>query len=142
MEEKRITGFPRPLILKCLARKKNKFRFEVYEYPFEYYTIDNEIVSVPVGFKTDFASVPWFFRRVIPATGSYNEASVIHDYLCYLSNKLQYNRRKADKIFYEAMIDLEVNKFLSLIIYSGVRAYTEVFLIYQKQSKFFDKEEW
>lgn len=132
-----VAGFSRPLILKCLAKNKSAFRFEVYENPFEYHTINNEIISVPVGFKTDFASVPWFFRRVIPATGRYNEATVIHDYLCYLSNKLQYNRRKADRIFYEAMADLEVNKLKSLVIYFGVRAYTEILLLYKTVKDFF-----
>jgi len=136
-QKRQGTGFSMPLILKCLAKEKSKFRFAVYENPFEYYTIDNEIVSVPVGFKTDFASVPWFFRRVVPSTGRYNEATVIHDYLCYLSNKLQYNRRKADRIFYEAMTDLGVNKLKSLIIYFGVRSYTEIFLFSKRIKDYF-----
>ena len=136
MSEKR-EGFPKFLILKCLSKERSRFRFEVYENHFEYHTNGGEIVSVPVSFRTDFASVPWFFRRVVPATGRYNEATVIHDYLCFLSNKMQYNRRKADRIFYEAMIDLEVNKLKCFIIWSGVRAYTEMLLLYKRVKGFF-----
>lgn len=135
-----MTGFPQPLILKCLPSCDNEFRFEIHEKPFEYYTSNQEIVSVPVGFKTDFASVPWFFRRIIPATGKYNEATVIHDYLCYLSNRMQYNRRKADRVFHDAMIDLGVYKYKALIIYFGVRIYTEMLLLYKKAKTFFRKE--
>lgn len=132
-----MIGFSDNLTLKCLPSAENDFRFEVYEKPFEYYTKDDEIISVPVGFRTDFASVPWFFRRIIPATGRYNEATVIHDYLCYLSNRLEYNRRKADRVFYEAMSDLKVGKLKSLIIYFGVRLYTEILLLYKRVKDFF-----
>jgi hypothetical protein len=83
-----------------------------------------ETITVPPGFKTDFASVPWFFQAFIPKTGRYNEATVVHDYLCYLSKKGQYDRKVADKVFLEAMRELGCKKWRRGIMYAGVATYT------------------
>lgn len=127
-----MQGFQAPLILKCLPKERSKFRFEVYEKPLEYITCDDEWISVPVGFKTDFASVPWIFRRLIPATGRYNEATVLHDYLCYLSKKGLYDRRRADALFMEAMESLDVKKITRGAMFAGVRSYTELVSVKNK----------
>jgi len=50
----------------------------------------------------------------------------------YRSNNLQYEKREADRIFYEAMIDLGIGKLKSLIFYFGMRAYTEILLFSRK----------
>lgn len=131
-----MTGFQTNLLLECLPREESNFRFKVYERPFEYITKDTQRISVPVGFKTDFATVPWFFRRIIPATGRHNEAAVIHDYLCYLSNKDLFDRRRADRIFYEAMLELEVNRVKGVAMHMGVRSYTEALLLKNKVFSF------
>jgi hypothetical protein len=81
-------------------------------------------ITVPIGFKTDFASVPWFFQAFIPSTGRYNEATVVHDYLCYLSNKGEYKRKDADRVFLECMRELGCNKIRRGIMYAGVATYT------------------
>ena len=39
-------------------------------------------VTVPKGYLTDFASVPWYGRVLVSRIGPWAEASVIHDYLC------------------------------------------------------------
>ncbi len=120
--------FPHALILKCISKAETNFRFEVFYRPFEYWSPDLSvgIVIVPIGFKTDFASVPWLFRRVIPAVGKYNEATVIHDYLCYLANKAgsREMRKQADKVFLEAMESLGVGFLKRKIMYFGVSTYT------------------
>lgn len=36
---------------------------------------------VPVGYVTDFASVPWFVQWFIPRTGVWTLAAVLHDWL-------------------------------------------------------------
>lgn len=38
-------------------------------------------IVVPRGFVTDFASVPWLLRRVLPRRGRYSVAAVVHDWL-------------------------------------------------------------
>jgi len=45
------------------------------------YDADITIVTVPVGFRTDFASVPRLLWSIIPPIGTYSGAAVIHDYL-------------------------------------------------------------
>lgn len=59
-----------------------------------------EVIDVPVGFKTDFASVPRIFWAILPRWGRYGNAAVIHDY-CYWSQT--YSRKVSDQIFLEAM---------------------------------------
>ena len=38
-------------------------------------------VTVPTGFVSDGASVPWPFRMLIPRDGRYRDAAWVHDYL-------------------------------------------------------------
>jgi hypothetical protein len=38
-------------------------------------------INVPIGFKTDFASVPRLLWSIIPRWGKYGNAAVIHDFL-------------------------------------------------------------
>ncbi len=57
-------------------------------------------ITVPKGFVTDFASVPWFFWRVCPPVGEYNEAAVVHD---YLYSEVRFSRRADDWVFRHIM---------------------------------------
>jgi hypothetical protein len=118
-----MNGFPERLYVSCIpAWEKDKFRYEVARY-FDYITKDEELIRVPIGFKTDFATT-WIFRFILPKTGKHNEAAVVHDYLCYLANKGQYSRKRADKIFKEAMSVLKVNPIRKHVMYGGVATYT------------------
>ncbi len=75
-------------------------------------------IDVPVGFATDFASVPrllWFF---LPKWGKYGNAAVIHDFLYF---KQSTSREEADRIFLEAMLVLNVPKWQRYCLYTGVR---------------------
>ncbi len=40
-----------------------------------------EIIVVPVGFVTDFASIPWGLRNSFPPLGRHARAAIIHDFL-------------------------------------------------------------
>jgi len=91
--------------------------------PFEYHVgtyPSNEIISVPIGFKTDFASIPKIFWSILPPVGKYGKAAVIHDW-CYWANC--YNKKQSDKIFLEGMKVLKVNKWKQIIIYNAVRMF-------------------
>ena len=75
-------------------------------------------IEVPIGFKTDFTSVPrplWVF---LPRWGKYGNAAVIHDY-CYW--KQSRPRKESDLIFREAMGVLGVPKWKILLMYWAVR---------------------
>jgi hypothetical protein len=76
------------------------------------------LIEVPAGFKTDYASVPRILWSILPPTGKYTKASVIHDYL-YRSHRV--SREEADAIFLEAMEDLGVNPIIKYAMWLGVR---------------------
>jgi len=65
------------------------------------YRYSHNIITVPVGFVTDFASVPRPLWWLIPFHGKFTKGSVIHDWL-YQTH--QCTRKEADDIFYEAML--------------------------------------
>ncbi len=117
--------FVSPLVVKCIPKEKSSFRFEVF-HSFTYITKDGESICVPVKFKTDFASVPWAFRHFIPQSGRYNEAAVVHDYLCYLWKKGKYDRERADGLFYEMMEVLGVKGLKRKVMFMGVGLYTKM----------------
>lgn len=77
-------------------------------------------VYTPSGFLTDFASVPLVARKLIPPTGPYAAASVVHDWL-YI-NKIG-TRKEADDIFLQAMEASGVNWVTRSVIYRTVRAF-------------------
>jgi hypothetical protein len=72
------------------------------------------VIHVPVGFVTDFASVPKLFWNLIPPTGWYGKAAVLHDYLYKYGwiGKLQISRKYADDVLNEAMCVLRAKWIL------------------------------
>ena len=94
--------------------------------------IDKEII-VPKGFRTDLASVPRLLWVFIPPMGRYSCASVVHDYLCTIN----YNRKEADKVFYELMIKYKTYTWKAKIMYIGVRIGAHYSNLVLKISSFF-----
>jgi hypothetical protein len=75
-------------------------------------------ISVPCGFKTDFASIPLGLHNILAKSGKYDAAAVVHDYL------YQFNgctRLEADRVLLEAMTVCGVGSVKRRIIYWGVR---------------------
>ena len=112
-------NFKTPLVVKHLDGENWELDEE-----FEYYVgrkEDNDLIKVPKGFITDFASIPKVVWSIIghPA-GQYGKAAVIHDYL--YRNGLR-TRKKADDIFLEAMEVLGVGAIRRRVIYSAVRLF-------------------
>lgn len=79
-----------------------------------------ETIEVPAGFITDFASIPRLFWMIYPKWGKYGNAAVIHDYLYWMQEK-KYPRKRADEIFYEGMLVLDVRKFTAKILFWAVK---------------------
>lgn len=75
-------------------------------------------INVPVGFVTDFASIPRIFWSLLPTDGQYTYPAIIHDYL-YWDQSI--SREDADKILRYAMDDFKVNSATIDTIYTGVR---------------------
>lgn len=88
---------------------------------FQYDSSLDITITVPAGFVTDFASVPKILWNLLPPTGRYGKAAVIHDYLYRTygaSSKIV-----ADAIFYEAMKALGVNRVIRNVIYLAVHLF-------------------
>lgn len=76
-----------------------------------------ELIYVPSGFITDFASVPRIPLVYVFAGSIGHAPSVVHDYL-YATHK--YSKSLCDKIFYEALRCKNVNIVLASTLYIGV----------------------
>lgn len=77
------------------------------------------INTVPGGFRTDFASIPWVFRRILPKAGrKYGKPAVNHDHR-YVTGDIP--RKAADKEFHEAMLSEGVNKVIAKAMYMAVK---------------------
>ena len=77
-----------------------------------------DVINVPIGFHTDFASIPRPLWAIFPRWGKYGNAAVIHDYLYWEQSR---NRKKSDDILLEGMVVLEVGGFTRYAIYWAVR---------------------
>jgi hypothetical protein len=75
-------------------------------------------VTVPAGFKTDLASIPRGLWNILPKSGRYDRAAVVHDFL-YATNGV--TRKQADQVLSEAMTYLKVPAWQRRLIYAGVR---------------------
>jgi hypothetical protein len=77
-------------------------------------------VRVPVGFVTDFASIPRPFWSMLKPDGLYSYAAIVHDYL-YWQQTVQ--RATADEIFKFAMQDFKISSAIVDTIYLAVRGF-------------------
>jgi hypothetical protein len=75
-------------------------------------------VNVPVGFVTDFASVPRAFWSILPPDGEYTYAAILHDYLYW--NQAT-DKATADLVLKSAMQDFGVSAGDAILVYNGVK---------------------
>jgi hypothetical protein len=77
---------------------------------------------VPVGFLTDFASVPAMVQWLIPSTGTYTQAAILHDYFCAVGIRNgEISARDTDGVFRRVMRELETPPLRRWLIWTGVR---------------------
>lgn len=90
------------------------FAYHIGNYPSE------EIITVPAGFVTDFASVPRALWWLFPPHGKYAKAAIVHDYLYVQAYK---TKAFADGVFFEAMGVLGVPSLTRHLMYWAVRLF-------------------
>ena len=79
-------------------------------------------VHIPIGFVTDFASIPRFFWRVLHPTHAHiGKAAVVHDAL-YRSPGFSVSRLEADAVLTEGMQVLGAPWWKRKAVYAAVRA--------------------
>jgi hypothetical protein len=106
------TPFRGEIIGKNLWRTIEPFEYHIGSYP------SDMVITVPIGFITDFASVPRFIWPIISPIDTHAKAAVIHDY-CY--EYAPYSRKMCDLIFLEGMIVLNVPYWKRQFMYKFVR---------------------
>lgn len=84
----------------------------------DYIRPNGEVIKVPTGFITDFASVPRPLWSLLPPFGRYTAAAVLHDFEYWRQNR---ERVDADRIFMEAMIELNVKRWRRWSMHRAVR---------------------
>jgi hypothetical protein len=85
-----------------------------------HYTVGRSGVTltVPKGFVTDFASIPRPFWLLLPPTGTYSRAAVIHDWLYWVQ---LCTREQSDKLLLIAMEESDVSPATRATVYTAVR---------------------
>lgn len=109
--------------LKCQLEYISDNKVKVYSLkkPLIYQS-DKYYFIVPMGFKTDFASVPKSLQRFYEPMGKWSKPSVLHDFL-YSDEIRSVSRLKADKCFLEAMKREGVKFHTRWIFFLGVRCF-------------------
>jgi hypothetical protein len=74
-------------------------------------------VTVPVGFVTDFASIPRALWTSLPRDGDYVWAAVVHDYLYWFQKT---SKEVADNVLNAAMGNFNIPFLTRTAIYQGV----------------------
>jgi uncharacterized protein DUF1353 len=85
------------------------------------YQGNKEPFEVPLGSETDFASVPTLFQWLIPRSGRYTKAAVLHDHLWRHGHELGIPRSDADGVFRRAMAELRVPFLRRWVMWAAVR---------------------
>lgn len=93
--------------------------FSVIDHPFRYESdVAAQLITVPVGFYTDFASVPRLGLVYAMLGDCAHQPAVIHDWLYYAAIT---TRKMADDVILEAMKLIKIPAWRRYPIYWGVR---------------------
>jgi Protein of unknown function (DUF1353) len=116
-----MSRFTDALIVSPLADGKTWVTMRDFGYEREPYG-SGSLIDVPIGFQTDYASVPRLLWTFFPPWGRYGNAAVIHDWLYWKQelNALPIEHRDADSIFDEAMGVLGVDRFSRWCLFHAV----------------------
>lgn len=108
-----------------VVKSYDETKWELTEEFYFYFSEDDKStgVTVPKGFITDFASVPRILWSILPPTGRYTKAAVLHDFLYSNASHLELTRKQCDKMFLQGMGVLGVKRWVRNIIYRAVRIF-------------------
>ena len=89
------------------------------------YRYSGQEITVPVGFVTDFATIPRYAWTLIgPPGGKYAESAVVHDYLLQypMLGERKLTRKDCDGIFLDAMKSQHIAWWRRKVMWASVRA--------------------
>ena len=94
-------------------------------------------VTVPIGFRTDFGTIPKWAQKIVHAKGKGKRAYVLHDFLC---QKKQHPRSYIDKCLLAALKFCKVPFKERWIAYISVRLYVIFIETFSKSNRFGDSK--
>lgn len=94
--------------------------------PVEVILSNGDLIAIPAGYRTDFASVPRLLRGIVATAGNHNLAVLIHDWL-YDNRYTVTNGKdwKEDRLF----ADREMLHWLRRCGVSNIKAYTMYYAV-------------
>lgn len=125
-----MSSFTNDLIVRVTSRQVNGRTVYIIEKEFQYSVgsleAPSEIILVPVGYETDFVSIPWWARTFIN-NAHRAKAAVVHDcLLTNIDNGCGRDPKQADRIFREALGVLGAGVVERNVYYWGVRLYSTI----------------
>jgi hypothetical protein len=66
---------------------------------------EGDIFEVEAGEITDFATVPWWSQAIIPRTGTWTKAAVLHDKMCRALNEYYVKLLAYEKALHDWLLD-------------------------------------
>jgi hypothetical protein len=120
-----VAGFLTPLRVEKIGPQ----RWRLVE-PLRFYSTRHRgVFTAPVGFETNFASIPRVLWSVLPPVDVYDAAAVMHDagYAHALvtedGQRIRLVKPLSDHLFYEGLRALGVNLMQARLMYFFVRAF-------------------
>lgn len=122
-----MSSFTTPLKYEFTGSYRNGNPLYIITEEFTYVvdSLDNPFteITVPAGFITDLASVPFPLSKIFKPDGRWAKAAVIHDYLYENYSTDPVTRIIYDAIFLEGMIVLGLNRIFARIVHSVIRTF-------------------
>jgi hypothetical protein len=99
-----VSSFTDPLEVGVEVKERNGLGLVILRKEFSYYLEDrSDTITVPVGYETDFASIPRIGRPFFCSMGKTAKPALLHDWLLHRDDK------RATKVFNEALSVAEVS---------------------------------
>jgi len=129
-------------VLGAIQTKTFRFSSDPSEEPRVYWSrqdecwvLDHEItyiwrgrtITIPKGYMTDLASVPFFIRPIINSYGNFNFAALCHDYIYgyqgVLPNGDMFSRADADRMLFDRMVIDGTQIRTAMVMWLAVRVW-------------------
>lgn len=94
-----MTDISAPLIVEVLNAERSGLGLFRLHQTFEATTDAMGLVTVPEGYVTDFASIPFFARWILPQCGHSARAAVLHDWLLHIDA----DHKRSVRVFNEVL---------------------------------------
>ena len=114
-----------PFLSELIVKKMGDKRWELVE-ELRYQPLQGRLIVVPIGFQTNFASVPRIPIAFLLAGDTAQKSATVHDYL-YSGIEGGFSRKRADAILLQAMKEEGLWWWRRSLMWFGVRLFGSFF---------------